>query len=271
MSGVKTVAAQSEVVIKVGALPIRFWVEDPAFVAVLKRRYAGFVSSAGKVQFDFDVELVAPTTSRGNDDVRVEYQSGLWCFQRGDFQAIWNPDTGRGLVRQTMNPYSLDCVLRIVHTLLLAKKGGFLLHSASAIRNGRAFLFAGDSGAGKTTISRLAPHDTTLLTDEVSYVYQEGGGYFAFGTPFTGELGCSGENVRAHIAGLYFLEKGPANKTEALEPAAACVALLKNILCFTHDHATVDTVFQSACKFVREVPAHKLTFTPDSRVWELIG
>ena len=64
-------------------------------------------------------------------------------------------------------------MLRIVHTLVLARQGGFLLHSASAIRNGKAFLFAGVSEAGKTTISRLAPPDATLLTDEISYVRKE--------------------------------------------------------------------------------------------------
>jgi hypothetical protein len=73
-------------------------------------------------------------------------------------------------VRQTANPYAIDGVLRILHSLILARAGGFLVHAASAVRNGRAFLFAGVSGAGKTTISRLAPPDVALLTDEISYV-----------------------------------------------------------------------------------------------------
>ena len=35
-------------------------------------------------------------------------------------------------------------VLRIVHTLVLAREGGYLVHASSAVRNGKAFLFAGD-------------------------------------------------------------------------------------------------------------------------------
>jgi ABC-type multidrug transport system ATPase subunit len=62
-------------------------------------------------------------------------------------------------IEQTINPFSLDSVLRILHTLLLAREGGFLLHASSAIRNGSAFLFSGVSGAGKTTMARLAPPD----------------------------------------------------------------------------------------------------------------
>ena len=119
-------------------------------------------------------------------------------MERGDFRAEWEPSTGKGRIRQSANPYSIDAVLRIVHTLVLARQGGFLLHSASAIRNGKAFLFAGVSGAGKTTISRLAPADATLLTDEISYVRKQDEDYFAFGTPFTGELAKLGEIRRRH-------------------------------------------------------------------------
>jgi hypothetical protein len=46
----------------------------------------------------------------------------------------------------------------------------------------------GSPGQGKTTISRLAPPDATLLTDEISYLRREGDGYIAYGTPLAGEL-----------------------------------------------------------------------------------
>ncbi len=64
-------------------------------------------------------------------------------------------------------------------------------------------------GAGKTTISRLAPPDANLLTDEISYLRPAARGYRAYGTPFAGELARPGENLSAPLAALYFLEKGP--------------------------------------------------------------
>src|SRR4029077_15516862 len=93
-------------------------------------------------------------------------------------------------------------------------QGGFLLHSASAIRNGKAFLFAGVSGAGKTTISRLAPPGVALLSDEISYVRRQDHGYTAFGTPFTGELAKLGENTSAPVAALYLLAQGSENRID---------------------------------------------------------
>jgi hypothetical protein len=90
-------------------------------------------------------------------------------------------------------------VLRITHSLLLAMEGGFQLHASSAIRNGHAFLFAGVSGAGKTTMARLAPSDALVLTDEISYIRRIAGGYRAYGTPFAGELARPGANASAPL------------------------------------------------------------------------
>src|SRR2546428_13910108 len=104
----------------------------------------------------------------------------------GDSRARWDPGAGRGYIRQSANPYSVDSVLRIVHSLILAGNGGFLLHAASAIRDGRAFLFSGISRAGKTTISRLAPPDVVLLTAEACYVRRAATGDHACGDPFAG-------------------------------------------------------------------------------------
>jgi hypothetical protein len=258
------------VVVEIGGLPIRLHCDDPAFVRQIHERYAGYVSASNNASFDFDIELAPPGTLSGNEDVRVSWDSGLWLMERGDFRAEWNPATARGRIQQTINPYSLDCVLRIVHTLLLARKGGFLLHASSAIRNGRAFLFSGVSGAGKTTMVRLAPPDAALLTDEISYVTKQQGRYTAVGTPFYGELARVGENLKAPIEALYLLAKGPENKIEPITGTDAVRGLLENILFFARDPEFVKLVFESACDFVNHVPVRRLTFAPTSSVWELI-
>jgi hypothetical protein len=206
-----------------------------------------------------------------NEQLKVGIEDGEWWLERGDFCARWSAQTSRGRIRQTDNRYAIDAVLRIVHTLILARRGGFLVHAASAIRGGRAFVFAGVSGAGKTTMCRLAPPDATLLSDEISYVRRQNQGYIACGTPFTGELARVGENQSAPIAGFFLLEKGETNKIEAMNPGEAVQRLLRNILFFANDASLVKLVFQSACEFAGSVPMLRLTFVPDRSVWDLIG
>ena len=208
------------------------------------------------------------------DDLAVTCDAGIWRIHRGDFDAHWNPQTRRGKIRQTINPYALDSVFRIVHSLVLAQQGEFLIHAASAIRNGRAFLFSGVSGAGKTTISRLAPLDATLLTDEISYVRKDAEkppGYRAYGTPFAGELARLGTNCSAPLEALYMLAQGSENRIEDIHPVDATQMLLRNILFFARDAELVQCVFEAACRFVELVPVRRLTFRPDAVVWNLIG
>ena len=257
-------------VVEIGGLPIRLHCDNANFVRQIHERYTGYVRDSSVARFDFEIELAPPGTPSGEEDLQVTWEAGRWLMQRGDFSAEWNPATAHGRIQQTINPYSLDSVLRIVHTLLLAKEGGFLLHASSAIRNGRAFLFSGVSGAGKTTMARLAPPDAILLTDEISYVTRKEGRYMAVGTPFFGELARVGENAQAPIEALYLLAKGPQNKIEPIEGVDAVRGLLENILFFARDPEFVKLVFNSACEFAARIPVRRLTFVPNSSVWELI-
>jgi len=263
-------AAASGVTIEIGDVPVRLESDNDDFRRMMEERYSGFVNSGSPPAYRFRVSIESPSEP-SDDDARVWKQGRTWIFERGDFRAEWNAACRRGSIRQSLNPYSADTVLRIVHSLVLAEQGGFLLHAASAVRNGRAFLFTGISGAGKTTISRLAPPDAPVLTDEISYVRPAASGYHAYGTPFAGELARVGANLSAPVAALYFLEKGPTNCFEPIEKIAAARSLLRNILFFAHDEELVKRVFDAALGFVSRVPVTRLVFTPDERVWNLIA
>ncbi|MDP9037905.1 MAG: hypothetical protein M3O02_01365 [Acidobacteriota bacterium] len=264
-------ALEHTVVIEIGGVPIALETSDPGFIGILKTRFGDFFDDRATPQFQFRMDLVPPDKFDPDADAEVWLEDGEWRMQRGDFLAEWSPERCRGTIRQSANPYSIDSVLRLVHSLLLAPAGGFLLHASSGIRNGKAFLFSGVSEAGKTTMARLAPSDVLLLTDEVSYVRKTDGGYTACGTPFAGEFGEPGQNVSAPIAALYLLEKAAENSIAPMAPAEAIRRLMRNVLFFAHDTELVRLVFASVCAFVAKVPVYRLSFFPDQRVWELIG
>jgi hypothetical protein len=259
--------------VEIGGIPIALSTSDEGFLDLLRQRYDGFLSSSHpEFELEFDLTSAGPAS---DEDVRVRREGHEWFLQRGDFHAHWDPRTGQGSVRQNANPYSLDSVLRIVHSLILAGRGGFLLHAASAICDGRAYLFSGVSGAGKTTMTRLAPDDITLLTDEISYIRPSNErpsdhGYQAFGTPFAGELAKAGENCAAPVSALFFLEQGPENRVDEVPAADAVRRLMRNVLFFAEDKGLVEKLFATACDFVARVPIRRLTFYPDSRVWDVV-
>jgi hypothetical protein len=259
-------ASRKVACVEIGGIPIALSTCDQGFLDLLRQRYIGFLSSSSpEFELEFDLTSTVPVS---DDDVRVRRDGDEWLIERGDFHARWDPRAGRGSVRQNANPYSLDSVLRILHSLILAERGGFLLHAASAISDGRACLFSGVSGAGKTTMTRLAPPDVTLLTDEISYLRPNAEGYSAFGTPFAGELARAGENCTAPVSALFFLEQGPENRVHELSSAEAVRRLMRNILFFAEDRGLVEKLLATACDFVARVPIRRLTFYPDARVWD---
>jgi hypothetical protein len=269
------------VTVEIGGIPILLEPSDPDFCDVLESRYESFATrnsgpaTAGSNNPACRFEIHLDATGRASDeDARVTRTGSLWHFRRGDFDATWDPRAGHGRITQCPNPYSIDTVLRITHSLVLAEQGGFLLHAASAIRNNRAFLFAGVSGAGKTTMSRLAPPDATVLTDEISYVrrsdLKNNHTYTAFGTPFAGELARVGANTSAPLEALYLLVQGPENRIEPISKIDAARAIMRHVLFFAEEKELVAKVFDSVLEFVSRVHVAQLIFTPDARAWELI-
>jgi hypothetical protein len=261
----------SGVLVEVGGIAVRLNTSNRLLVEVLEQRFRRFLNAAAQPQFEFDLTVVDPASCDEDADLDVRFDGRRWILRRGDFHAEFDRAARRGTVRQTLNPYAIDSVLRIVHSLVLSTEGGFLLHASSAVRNNRAFLFTGPSGAGKSTIAKLAPSDATVLTDEISYVRRVGGEYVAYGTPFAGELADVGEPAAARVAALFQLGHAHENTREALEEKAAVCTLMRNILFFAHDRTLISHVLDTACDFAARVPAYRLAFVPDNRVWQDIS
>jgi hypothetical protein len=98
------------------------------------------------------------------------------------------------------NEYALDSLLRVLLSWKLLSCEGFLLHAATIVRNGKAFVFTGRSGAGKSTVASLPPAGS-VLTDEISLLRRENGTWRAYGTPFWGEFRAAGSNTSASFVG----------------------------------------------------------------------
>jgi hypothetical protein len=256
--------------VTIGGIPVRLWSHDRSFSRLIRRRYGSFLGSDNCDAAELTLKLLSGAGWRAGADLEVFYRSGTWHIQRGDFTAEWNMQSRRGMVWQPRSPYALDSILRILHTLILAQRGGFLLHAASVIGNGRALVFAGQSGAGKTTMCRLAPPDAVLLSDEISFVQPAAGAYYAFGTPFYGELAVPGKNTCAPLDAIYLLEHADQDRVDDVSPRLAVPQLLKNVLLFAHDGETVGRVFAAAFDLISRVPVRRLRFAPTPRVWSLL-
>jgi len=260
------------VTVAVGEIAIRLQSVDAGYCDLVRKRYGNFVCDHRDPAAQIKVECVPEDAYRvdSDADLEVKRQSSQWILSRGDFRATWDSGTGLGSVRQVRSPYATDSLLRVLHSLLLAQEGGFLLHASSLIMEGDAYVFSGVSGSGKTTLVRLAPRGAVLLTDEISYVRKVGSRYFAYGTPFAGELDRNGDNVSAPIRAVYLIGHGPGNTVTHLHAGTAVSNLMRNVLFFAVEDQLVQSVFASVCDFALTVPVRRLEFVPNETVWEVI-
>ncbi len=159
--------------------------------------------------------------------------------------------------------YPLDELL-MVH--LLARGRGIEVHGCGIVDgNGRATLFAGQSGAGKTTMARLwlGERDVTILSDERVILRREGDAIWMYGTPWHGD-GHIVNAGRGQLERVYFLRHAPVNSIAPLSPTESVARLFACGFAPFHDRDGLDfslafmemVAGRCACDELRFVPDH---------------
>ena len=161
--------------------------------------------------------------------------------------------------------YPLDELLMMN---LLGRGRGAEVHACGALDpQGAASLFVGQSGAGKTTISRLLQADgrSVLSDDRIIVRDTPGGGFAAYGTPWHGEAELSAASHGA-LSEIYFLRQGPANSVKPLLAGDATSRLLACGFVPFYDGDALRFTLDFWSKVCSHVPCRELTFVPDSTV-----
>lgn len=161
--------------------------------------------------------------------------------------------------------YPLDELL-FVH--LLSRNGGIELHSCGvAVDGDRGFVFAGQSGDGKTTMARLwAEVDgARVLSDDRVILRYEGGTYWAYGTPWHGEATYA-ENARVPLSALFILGRSPSNRFVPLSPAEAVALLFARAIVPFREPEAIESVLAFLSDLVTRVPCQGLDFVPSAAV-----
>lgn len=242
--------------LSIGCLPFRFVSADEALLQAAAERYAAF---AARQADPFAIYLKdCPGAGARPADFTYEFAgSGLRTrAQESCFTGV-------------RNEYALDSLLRVLLSWRLLSHSGFLLHAATVIRNGKAQVFTGKSGAGKTTVASLAP-EGSVLTDEISLVRREDGVWRAYGTPFWGEFRAAGANTSAPVAGIFRLIQATENRAALLRPREILRMLLPNVLFFSSEPAANRRLLDIISLAASEISAFDLAFRKNPSFWEAL-
>lgn len=146
---------------------------------------------------------------------------------------------------------------------------GVMVHSSCVWVEGKVLLFAGVSGAGKTTIARLwRSHGATVLNDERNLVRMCDGATWAGASPWHGEDN-QVSALTGPLAAVFCLKQSTHNDLRPLPVTESVVRLLTATFVPVFVPEGPARVVETWGKVLEQVPAYELSFTPDGRALDL--
>ncbi len=193
--------------------------------------------------------LVMATASPG-------FQNYELVFDEANWGRLWSREPAGHSAFQL--PHPLDQLLFLAP---LARANGLLLHASGAVIDGKAFVFAGHSGDGKTTLSRLlAAEGLELLSDERIALRLEGDSFRAYGTPWPGE-GDVMSSSSYPLAGVFLLKKGDRHRVHAGRPSLLAAELLSRAIVPYYLAEETQDILEVVHRLASSVPLRELEFS----------
>ena len=183
------------------------------------------------------------------------------------FLSLWQ-SAGEPCLRLqgNLNPSLLRFALWTAYGLMTVEHGRIALHGSCICKDGRAFLFLGESGTGKSTHTRLWRENIAgaiLLNDDSPIVAVGEDGVYVYGSPWSGKTPCYRQE-RYPLGGIVRLSQAPYNHMERLNTLQAYAAAHPSCPpMFAYDACLYDGVSRLLNRLISHVPFFHLACLPD--------
>ena len=148
----------------------------------------------------------------------------------------------------------------------LVKYDGILLHSSAIEYNGKAYLFSGPSGMGKSTHTKLWQqiygNEAQVFNDDKPALRRVDGKWYAYGTPWCGKDGIN-QNKKIPLGGICFLKRGTENKIRYLEQKEIIPKIMKQTMRYFNHLVNFDSAIEMIGKLILEIPIFELECLPN--------
>ena len=142
---------------------------------------------------------------------------------------------------------------------------GLMLHASAAALGGRAYLFSGPCGRGKSTHTRLWQQTfgeaVQVFNDDKPALRRLDGRWYAYGTPWCGKDGIN-LNQKWPLGGICFLEKSQENRIRRLSAAEALPLILAQTT-YRLPPQYMEFLLASLDSLLREIPVFLLENRPE--------
>jgi hypothetical protein len=155
----------------------------------------------------------------------------------------------------------------------LARRGGFVLAACGVVREGRALVFAGGPGSGRSTVARLlyrVPGVRVLSDDHIAIYPSRNRGFVAATWPWP-EGGAYRTRGTGSLQACHRIHRAPFVIAEPLAGVGARDALAQTGCHPTGDPAGCASIQDAIAHCSEAVPTIRLGFPPDARLARYVG
>ena len=211
------------------------------------------------------------TPFEGSFDVdKSKTADGLLVFTRADYHITVDPSFKEASLT-VYDSFALKHAMMHLYSLYIVHLGWrLLIHSSCVIDQGRAILFSGHSGAGKSTAARLSS-PRPLLSDEASIVRITSDGVSVYDSPFRSELLSESDLDSCPLAGIYLLNQSEEIFTRTIADKDAFIRVLDKVFYWSYDPAETMKIMRLGKLLAEQVPFHDLYFQKNNLFWEKIS
>lgn len=154
----------------------------------------------------------------------------------------------------------------------LLEHSGMMLHASAVEMEGKAYLFSGPCGMGKSTHTRLWQQvfgeSAQVFNDDKPALRRINDRWYAYGTPWCGKDGIN-QNKKVPLAGICFLRRGSENTIRRLPPFEATTYIISQTMRKFKDAEKLDLLLSHVDKLVSEIPVYELFNKPEPEAAKL--
>lgn len=256
--------------LSIANLGVSLTCSNPDLLQGLARRYADFLSD-GDVQIKTVINWVDGQVSSPFLEANPTFRDGAAYFDEPGYQGYIDLKANKAelSLASTRPLEDIDYFLRVIYAMLVFQAGGLLFHAAGIVRKGKAYLFFGHSGSGKTTVSRLSPKDVTLNDDLVLLIPEEVS-WRVYSTPFWNPTQVRPSPQTAPLKGLYRLVQDRHVYLEAMSPGQAVAETFASAPVISGDPSKAGDLLLRCRQLLAVVPVYRLHFLPDDSFWKFV-
>ena len=241
--------------------------DNTLFTLRVQKSVTPIIYNENRRQEDEGQSLICGETPDGKTVIEYQLKNKVegWLVCSHDFKE------GDAYYTGNQRKFILNNALMMMYTLITSDKMTTLFHSSVVSLKGKAYMFLGKSGTGKSTHSQLwlkHVEGTELVNDDNPVVRIIDGEARVYGSPWSGKTPCY-RNVDYPIGGIVKLKQAPANSIRRMSVVEAYVALAMSISGMRWKKWMGDGIHETENQLTASVPVWHLSCLPDQNAAEL--